>query len=218
MNHRPITARLKAIGAASAWCAFAALAMATPVMAQSSTLSDNTAQISTDTVVADSSSWLAASFTTDTAYSGATLNAVVLALADSGTSSLALYSSDASNLVPDSLLAKLTLVSTSATSTTFSLSDVHLQGSATYWLVLSNTSGSSNWSWTETSEGTGSGFTGVWANSDDAGGTWFTNSNLYPVQAAVTVSAVPEPAAVLLWLGTMPLLMLARSKIQKVNA
>ncbi|MDO9005466.1 MAG: choice-of-anchor R domain-containing protein [Aquabacterium sp.] len=216
MNHRPITARLKAIGAASALCA---LVWAAPFAAQATTLSDNTTQITADTVAADATNWLAASFSTDTTYSAATLQAVVLALADSGATTLALYSSDASSLVPDSLLANFNLVSTSATASTFSLSDIDLQGNATYWLVLSNASGSTNWSWTEASDGTGSGFTGTWANSDDAGGVWFTNSNLYPLQAGVTVvSAVPEPASMLLWLGAMPWLMLARAKNQGASA
>lgn len=67
--------------------------------------------------------------------------------------------------------------------------------------MLSNATGESTWAWTAASEGAGSGFTGAWADSDDAGSTWFTESSLYPLQASISVSAVPEPATWLLMLG-----------------
>jgi len=196
-------------------CAAAALAltMAMPMATSAATLSDNTTPASAGTLAATATDWLAASFTADADYSAATLEAILSATIDSGTASLALYSSDASGLIPGSLLATFQATGSANSLATFSLSGVTLQSNTSYWLVLSNATGTANWSWTDTSEGTGTGFTGVWANSDDAGEVWFTNSSLYPLQASVSVSAsaVPEPNTLMLfWLGGIPLLLVAR--------
>lgn len=216
MTHRSLTTRLKAVYVASALCA---LVVAAPFTVEATTLSDNTAQASSDSLAATATSWLAASFKADADYSLATLEAVLSGTDDSGASTLALYSSDASGLIPDSLLATFTAGTSSSGSLGFTLNDVDLLAGSSYWLVLSNATGSTNWSWTESSDGSGTGFNGLWANSDDAGGVWFTNSNLYPLQAAVTVvSAVPEPTSMLLWLGALPLLAWARAKSKEVNA
>jgi hypothetical protein len=209
MRHPLIPNKLKAIGIA---CAFTALAWATPFAVQATTLSDNTTQASSDTLAATATNWLAASFTADASYTQATLQATLTGSVSGGSSLLALYSSDASGLIPDSLLA--TFTATTSGSLSFTLSGVDLLEGSRYWLVLSNASGSTNWAWTESSEGTGSGYTGLWANSDDAGGVWFTNSTLYPLQASVTVSSVPEPTTLMLWLGALPLLAMARANAQ----
>lgn len=188
-----------------------ALNMAMPLAAFAAPLSDNTTQASAGTLAATSSDWLAASFTADADYSAATLEAILSATVDSGTATLALYSSDASGLIPGSLLATFQATGSASSLASYSLSGVTLQSNTSYWLVLSNASSTANWSWTEASDGTGAGFTGLWANSDDAGEVWFTNSTLYPLQASVTVSAVPEPnTLVLFWLGAVPLLLVAR--------
>lgn len=208
MTHRPLTHAVRALCAA---CAFSALTWAAPLAAQATTLSDNTAQLSSDSLAATATNWLAASFTADTSIGQATLDAVLLGSVDSGASTLALYSSDASGLVPDSLLATFTATTTSTGTLGFTLSGVSLSAGSSYWLVLSNASGSTNWAWTESSDGTGNGFTGVWANSDDAGAVWFTNSTLYPLQAMVAVSAVPEPAPLVLWLGALTLFAVVRT-------
>ncbi|MGH6645505.1 choice-of-anchor R domain-containing protein [Aquabacterium sp.] len=215
MRHRPITATLRTIGLA---CVFSALTWTAPFAAQATTLSDNTEQVSSGTLAATATSWLAASFTSDADHSLATLDAVLSGSVDSGASTLALYSSDASGLIPDSLLATFTATSTDGGSLGFTLSGIDLLAGSSYWLVLSNGAGGTNWSWTEASEGTGTGFTGLWANSDDAGDVWFTNSTLYPLQAKVTVSAVPESATLLLWLGALPLLACARARSKEANA
>jgi len=178
--------------------------------AQASTvLSDNTQQTTSGTVQADATQWLAASFTTDQAYDSlATWTATLLGQWGSGVSSggtgsatLSLYSSDAEGLVPDLALATFTAEASNDSTLNYSLSGVALSAHTAYWLVLSPSDGSASWAWTDSSTGTGSGFTGNWANSDDAGSTWFTNSNLYPLQASVQVSGVstvPEPATWLL--------------------
>ncbi len=207
--------------AASAVMAYSALGlMATSQVALATTLSDNTYQTSADSVFATATDWLAASFTTDVSYDNATLDAVLLANAPSGTSTLALFSSDPSGLIPGDALATFTLSSSSATSTAFSLSGVDLKAGTSYWLVLSNSTGESAWSWTQASEGTGTGFTGLWANSDEAGLTWYTNSKLYPLQVAVSISAVPEPSCTALSLSSLPLLALlaTRRRAQRTPA
>lgn len=172
-------------------------------------LSDNTGEASTATLQANATQWLAASFTTDQTYDTlAQWTATVLGQADAstgtgvssggtGAATLSLYSSDPIGLVPDSALATFTAMASTDTATTYSLTGVALSANNAYWLVLSNNTGTSTWAWSESGTGTGTGFTGNWANSDDAGSTWFTNSNLYPLQASVqvtTVSTVPEPA------------------------
>lgn len=193
--------------ALSAACALGL--MVTPALSMAATLSDNTYQTSADSLTASASDWLAASFTADGNYSAITLDVVLSAITVSGTSTLSLYSSDSSGLIPSNYLATFSLGAESANTTAYTLSGIDLQGGSSYWLVLSNSTGDSAWSWTEASDGTGTGFTGLWANSDVAGAAWFTNSNLYPLQAAVSISAVPEPSTKVLWLSTLPLLMLA---------
>lgn len=194
-----------ALGIACALCLASA-----PSLSAATTLSDNTQQASADSLLATASDWLAASFTADNSYSGVTLDVVLNAITVSGTSTLSLYGSDSSGLIPSALIADFSLLTESASATTYSLTDVDLLAGTSYWLVLSNGSGESAWSWTESSEGTGAGFTGLWANSDEAGATWFTNSSRYPLQASVSISAVPEPSGTVLWLSAVPGLLLTR--------
>jgi hypothetical protein len=205
--------RIKAFMAASAVVAYSALGLlSTSRVAMATTLSDNTYQTSADSVFATATDWLAASFTTDVSHDAATLDAVLLANALSGTSSLSLFSSDPSGLIPGDALATFTSATSTGTSTAFSLSSIDLKAGTSYWLVLSNSTGESAWSWTQASEGTGTGFTGLWANSDEAGQVWFTNSNLYPLQLAVSISAVPEPSTTTLSLSSLPWLVLLAAR------
>jgi hypothetical protein len=208
------TSRLRTLFTATA---IAAAFMATPFAAQATTLSDNSTQASADTLTATATDWLAASFTMDADYGTATLEAVLQASTVSGASILTLYSSDASGLIPANYLATFQTLGNLDASTTFSLSGISLQSGTSYWVVLSNATGGSTWSWTESSEGTGSGFTGVWANSDDAGGVWFTNSSLYPLQLSVSASSVPEPMSCVLWLSGLGLLGAARRSRQSAR-
>lgn len=197
-----------------AWLAAGALAcQAGSTLA--TTLSDNTDQAASgETVVVDASNWVGASFISDQTYTSATLSATVLA---SGLSSatLSLYSSDSSGLIPGSWLADLALTSSDSSSASYTLGSLSLTASRSYWLVLHNDSGTSQWSWTTSSDGSGSGFTSIWANSDDAGLSWFTNSTLYPVQVAIklnadSTSSVPEPAPWQLSLVALPFLLRQR--------
>ncbi len=191
--------------ASSPLCTFAILSAFTVFSAFSpvaqaayTTIADNSTAASAGTVSATATDWLATSFTLSELGRGETLLASLVGGTTSGSASLVLYSSDASGLIPESALASFTTVSDASGTLSFSLSGLTL-GSGTYWAVLSNATGTSEWSWTEEGTGTGTGFTGAWANSDDAGTTWFSNSTLYPVQASITVSAVPEPGS--WWLG-----------------
>jgi hypothetical protein len=185
-----------------------------PAKADATTLSDNTSQTAAGSLSASSFEWLAAGFVSDANYTDVDLEVVLAAAELSGATTLALYSSDSSGQIPEGLLKSFSLSSTAASSLTFSLSDVDVLANTSYWLVLSNATGLSTWAWTEASEGVGAGFTGAWANSDDAGSSWFTNSPLYPLQATVKVGIpqVPEPATTALWLGLLPVWLLARKR------
>lgn len=161
--------------------------------ASETTVSDNTSLSSAGTNEVSGDTWLATSLTLD-ALDGESLLATLIGGTTSGSANLQLYSSDASSLIPGSALASFTANGSNASALSFSLEGLTLSA-GTYWLVLSNTAGSSSWSWTTEESGSGSGFTGGWANSDDAGTTWFSNSTLYPLQVSVSVSSVPEPSA-----------------------
>jgi hypothetical protein len=199
--------------ARSRWCALGActaIALATAAApAAAATLSDNSANASAGTLAASSTQWLADSFVNaDTAGDGMTLQAVLNATTQGGTPQVSLYSSDASGLIPDTFLASLSAQSSTATTATFSLSGYTLTAGSTYWIVLGNNGSTSTWSWTANSAGAGSGFTGAWASSDDAGDSFFVGSALVPLQMAVsTAAAVPEPGtAATLGLGLLALL------------
>lgn len=196
--------------------ALAALALAMSLAtghfpaAHAQTLSDNTGQTASgDAVSVDQANWAGASFTTSAAYSQASISATLLA-SNAGSATLSLFGSDSSGLIPSAWLADFTLAATTGGSTTFKLEgSTALSSAGTYWLVLRNDGDTTLWSWTASSDGSGTGFTGNWANSDDAGATWFTNSALYPVQMKVeltgeTISSVPEPATWALTLVALP--------------
>lgn len=193
--------------------------------AQALTLSDNTANTSGGTLSADSLNVLAASFVASEALAlsaSSPLQAILNAQTSSGTAVLQLYSSDSSGLVPDSLLASFTASNTTATTESFTLSGLSLAAGSTYWLVLGNTlsngSGATQWSWTTDGSGTGTGFTGTWASSDDGGLTYFTGSTLYPLQMSIsTVSAVPEVNGLVLMLAGLPLMLLVWRRQTKTS-
>jgi hypothetical protein len=167
--------------------------------ASESIVSDNTSLSSAGTNDVSGDTWLAASLTLDS-LEGESLLATLVGGTTNGSASLQLYSSDASSLIPGTALASFTADATSTDTLSFSLAGLTLSA-GTYWLVLSNTEGASSWSWTTEETGSGGGFTGAWANSDDAGTTWFSNSTLYPLQMSVSVSSVPEPSAWLMGLS-----------------
>jgi hypothetical protein len=61
---------------------------------------------------------------------------------------------------------------------------VALIPSRKYWVVLSGLTGSINWAQTNASTGSGTGFTGEWAQSVDGGGHWSLSTSL-PLQMQV---------------------------------
>jgi len=171
--------------------------IAAATAATAAVFSDTTASSSSGTNAATASEWLAVSFVVDSDYAATGLVATLLMTSSSGAPTLSLYSSyvdtygGSSNLIPDSPIATFTTGASSSGSAAFSLASVDLTANSTYWLVLSS-SGASDWSWTATTGGSGSGHTGRWASSEDDGelGTlWFTQSTLYPLQFSV-----PEPS------------------------
>lgn len=167
--------------------------------AHAEVLSDNTGTEMVGIVTATGNDWVGASFVTVATSGLSQIQATLLGSTASGSPTLALYSSDASTLIPESALATFTAADSEDGSLSFVLDNYELTADTTYWIVLTNTEGSTDWNWTFDSTGSGAGFTANWAGSDDAGITWYTNSQLYPLQFAVSVAAVPEPAnAVLL--------------------
>ena len=173
------------------------------------TLSDNLSQptggAETTTDVTPGDTTLAASF--GTGFSAATLTSITLLLASpsGATAELDLYSDG--GLQPGSLLGTLTspsTLSTTAADATFTTSGLALDPNTTYWAVLKANTGELDWSWSLSNTGTGDGFQGTWATSDDGGQTWFSY-DAYPFQLAVnaaSAAAVPEPNSLaLLGLG-----------------
>ena len=149
-------------------------------------LADNLSQTPDSYETATGNNWLAASFTTTSAVSvtGVTLP---LAMTTSGAVTLSIYTDG--GLEPGTLVGTLASPSSfSATSAdaTFTGS-VALSAGTTYWVVLQATSGAFNWYWTDSTTGTGTGFTGEWSQSSNAGTTWFSDDN-YPLQMQVLVS------------------------------
>lgn len=67
---------------------------------------------------------------------------------------------------------------------TFTTNGLTLIPNEKYWLVLQPTSGTINWSWTNDSTHTGSGFLSQWAFSSDGGTTW-AGSSTSPLQMSV---------------------------------
>lgn len=205
-----------------AWAGAALLAIsAWASSAQALTLSDNSANSSSGSLSADSLNVLAASFVASEALAlsvSSPLQAILNAQTSSGAAVLQLYSSDSSGLVPDSLLASFTAAGSTASTETFTLSGLSLAAGSTYWLVLGNGSRGTQWSWTTDGSGTGTGFTGTWASSDDGGLTYFTGSTLYPLQMSIsTVSAVPEVNGLVLMLAGLPLMLLVWRRQTKTS-
>jgi hypothetical protein len=180
------------------------------------TLTSNLSVASAGTEAASGDTWLATSFTTDA--SGYSLGSVTLALADltssSVTASLALYTDDGLD-EPGTAIGTLTTssaYSSSLSDITFTGSNLGLSADTRYWVVLSSTTGELDWSYAANDSGTGTGFTDSYAESYDAGSTWYTyasnqNVGVYPLQmdveaAAAISSATPEPA-------TAPLLLMS---------
>ena len=160
---------------------------ATGTATTGTTLSDNTTAASGGTESAIGSGWLAAAF--DTGSAAVTLSSVTLpiAMTTAGSLSVSVYSD--AGLQPGSLVGALTSPSSYATSLTAATftGSVSLSASTTYWVVVRATSGAFTWSWTDDNAGTGTGYTGEWASTADAGSTWFS-SDAYPLQMKVTVA------------------------------
>ncbi len=150
----------------------------------STDLSDNLSQTTDSTEAATGSNDLAASFATGTSAVSVTSVTIPLAVTSGGAVTVAIYTDG--GLEPGTLVGTLTSpssYSTTGANATFTGS-VALSASTTYWVVLKATSGTANWSWTDSTTGTGTGFNGEWATSSDGGTTWFSDDD-YPLQMQV---------------------------------
>lgn len=166
---------------------------------------DNLNNLSSGAYTAHTSLWQAQKFKTgNQLYS---LSSVTLSLRrefGTGAAIVQIYSNTGSN-VPGSSLYTLTSpgsYSGTLAPTTFTATapGFNLAANSDYWVVLKSAAGDSafSWSWTEDTNGTGSGFTSVWSETSDSGVTWPAGGDLEPYQMLVTVQPVPEPSSFML--------------------
>lgn len=170
-------------------------------------LSNNLSAPTDYTELISGSTWVGASFSTgNSAY---TLTDIMLLMqGDSGGSAtLNLFSNV--NGTPGTSLGTLQTpasFSSSLTPTPFGGGGLQLSPNTTYWAVLLPNSRATEWAYTDSNTGSGSGFQTNWAISYNAGARWFT-SNTEPMQMRVDANpssvATPEPgSAFLLVIGS----------------
>ncbi|WGS86101.1 choice-of-anchor R domain-containing protein [Methylomonas sp. UP202] len=162
---------------------------------QASGFGDNLAADSGGTLTVSGSTWEAQSFSTDNqAYLLDSISLLISSL-DEGTS-VSLYSDAYS--APSQALATLTLsgaYTTNLAATGFLAGDFSLTANTTYWVVLSNVTGATDWSFQATDDGSAN----AWAEWD---GSYWSSSTSYPFQMSVRVTpaAVPVPMSLPLML------------------
>ncbi len=171
-------------------------------MAWGDTLSSNLDANFYFTEIVGGDTWIGSAFATGSESYTLSSATLLMQRDTAGTAVLGLYS-DASG-APGSLLGSLgapSSFSSSLSATEFSGANLALMARTNYWLVLRSTDGSYEWAYTDNNTGSGPGFVGDWAASDDAGGQWLA-SDIDPmmmrVDATPTNSAVPEPAEFIL--------------------
>jgi hypothetical protein len=194
--------------------AIAAFAISSRLFAGPIVLSNNLAEPTANADTISTTHWEAISFTTDNnAYTldtvtllmelggGAASAADIGALAVADIPEVDLYSDNSGS--PGSLIAALAAIGTPS----FSLQNIDFAGggnalaaNSTYWIVLQATSGVVAWGFPTDDNGTGIGFTDVWGETNDGGGSWTIHSVDQPDQAEVTADLVgaPEPSTLLL--------------------
>jgi PEP-CTERM motif len=176
--------------------------------------------------------WHAISFTTDNnAY---TLDSVTLRMELGGVTTNAaslignapaadipeadLYSDSAGS--PGALITVLTATSAydyTLQDVNFAAAGVTLLANSTYWVVLKATSGEVTWAYPTTNNGSGVGFTDVYAFSNTSGASWtVAGPGENPDQAEVIgdLASVPEPSTLLLaGLGFLALAVSLRRRV-----
>lgn len=172
---------------------FAATTLIACYTANAIDLSNNLTNATFSTEQAATTRPLAASFTT--ASSSRVLNHVTLLLSAGAGSAcrVAIYTD--SGMQPGTQVGLLTspaTFNTVLTPTTFTTSGFSLAANTTYWLVLTPLSGSFQWGWSAVETGTGPGFTGVWAMSEDSGAFWWS-INSYSLQMRVVSDECSAP-------------------------
>lgn len=175
-------------------------------------LSSNTENLTAGTETATGTTYLAASFSTDS--SAYTLSSVTLLLLTEGLANaeVSVYSDD--GYEPSSLMASLSSPSSYASSLSpavFTSAGILLSAETTYWVVLKALSGTLHWAWTSDNSGTGIGYQGEWSEYLDLGSgvSYWASSSDFPLQMSVSAltsdTAIPEPATLSLFLlvGTL---------------
>jgi hypothetical protein len=150
-------------------------------------ISDNLSNGSSGSQSAGGNGILAASFTTPSSAISVSQVKLLLAAFNPGIPSVALYSDNGGS--PGSPIASFTLsslISSTPTPTSFAIPGRRtLAPNAKYWVVLSADTGSFQWSTSNSSSGSGSGFTGEWANTFDINSGWSVSTSL-PLQMQVS--------------------------------
>jgi hypothetical protein len=154
---------------------------------QATSISDNTDKGSSGSQSASGNGLLAASFTTPSGV--ISLNQVVLIMSafNGGIPSVQLWSDVAGQ--PGTALAEFTrtsVLSSTLSPTTFAIPGGRaLSADTKYWIVLAADTGSFQWSNSNTNAGSGSGFTGEWANTFNPSSGWAVSKSL-PLQMKVS--------------------------------
>jgi hypothetical protein len=175
-------------------------------------LSSNLSDTNSGTETATGTTYLAASFGTDSSTYSLTTVSLLLANTSAGSAEVDLYTDD--GYAPGSLVGTLTSPSTYSTSLTaqsFTSSGITLSADTTYWIVLKALSGSFDWGWTADGTGTGVGYQGQWSEYVDFGtASYWASSSDFPLQMSVSAAAAasdaPEPSALYLLLFATGLL------------
>jgi hypothetical protein len=171
-----------------------------PALASALVLYDNLsqAQVGGDPLAADGSYWAAQSF--GSGSNSCTLSSVglLIKMGETGTAVARIFDDNGSQ--PGNPVG--TMVSPAGYSTTFgentfTASGITLLPNSTYWVVLSNDSGTFEWAYTDSTSGTGVGFRTEWRSSYDSGATWDGDA-FSPYIMRVTAEPVPLPAGLLL--------------------
>lgn len=176
------------VGVNTTWALSVAAALwisgAAPV--QASGFGDNLAADSGGTITVSGSTWEAQSFSTDNqAYLLDSISLLISSL-DEGTS-VSLYSDAYS--APSQALATLTLsgaYTTNLAATRFLAGNFSLTANTTYWVVLSNVTGATDWSFQATDDGSSNA-------SAEWDGSYWSSSTSYPFQMSVNVTPASVP-------------------------
>lgn len=160
-------------------------------------LANNLDQSSAGVEYASGEKILAARFDTDEESHTLSSISIEIAVPAGAEVSLQLYSDQ--GIEPGGLLGSLSAPASLPTSlgvATFQASNISLDASSAYWVVLTSESDADiEWAWSNSNDGAGLGFSTEWGVNDiDEPAFWWTQ-DIYPLKMQVVVDAANECAA-----------------------